>query len=80
MGDIKIRKLEPSDYKSIYELNCALGYEYPKEKTKQRIRYILENTEHIILVAELTDEIVGYIHASPYETLYSDSVCQAVWQ
>jgi len=74
MSDIKIRKVKQSDFKDIFELNCDLGYEYPKEKTEQRIRYILENTEDVILVAELGGEIVGYIHGSSYELLYSDSL------
>lgn len=32
------------------------------------------NTNDLILVAALENEVVGYIHASPYELLYHDSL------
>jgi len=73
MRDIIIREVEPSEYEDIYELNSLLGYEYPKDKTKQRILHILINTKDTVLVAVIDSEIVGYIHGSPYEVLYSDS-------
>lgn len=74
MQEINIREINVTDYKDIYLLNEELGYVYSVEKVKERINYILTNTKDIILVAERNDEIIGYIHGSPYELLYSDSL------
>lgn len=74
MSETFIRSLSPDDYEDISELNIELGYSYPKEKVKARIDYILTNTRDIILVAEVQGKVIGYIHASPYELLFNDSL------
>ncbi len=74
MHQMLIRNVLPSDYEDISELNMQLGYSNPKEKVKGRIEHILTNTRDIILVAEIHGKIIGYIHASPYELLFNDSL------
>lgn len=74
MGQINVREIKITDYNDIYLLNQELGYFYPIEKVKDRIAYITENTKDIILVAQQDNEVIGYIHGSPYELLYSDSL------
>lgn len=74
MEKINIRKIKITDYNDIYLLNEELGYSYAIEKVKERIVYITKNTKDIILVAEKYNEVIGYIHGSPYELLYSDSL------
>lgn len=74
MEEISIRKIKGTDYNDIYLLNQELGYSYAVEKVKERIIYITENTKDIILIAEQCNKIIGYIHRSPYELLYSDSL------
>ena len=74
MEQINIREIKITDYKEIYLLNQELGYLLSIEKVKERISYITENTKDIILVAEQDNEVIGYIHGSPYETLYFDSL------
>ncbi len=78
MMDVLIRSVVPNDYKFISVLNLELGYEFPEDKVEARIRYILENTNDIILVAEINGEVVGYIHASPYELMFSEPVMNIV--
>ena len=74
MKDITVREISVNDYNDIYLLNQQLGYLYEIEKVKERIEYITENTKDIILVAEQNNEVIGFIHGSPYELLYSDSL------
>ena len=74
MKEINVREIRIADYIDIYLLNEELGYLYAIEKVKERIKYITENTKDIILVAEQFDEVIGYIHGSSYELLYSDSL------
>lgn len=70
-----IRNCSQQDFSRIYELNSkAFGYDYPLEKTKERLSMILERTADKILVAAIDDTIVGYVHASDYECTYSDSL------
>ena len=71
---INIREIRADDFKEIYLLNKELGYEYAEQNVKKRIEYITQNTKDIIFVAERDDEVIGYIHGSPYELLYEDSL------
>ena len=74
MGQVNIIRINATDYKEVNLLNQELGHSYPIEKVRVRIEHIIENTNDIILVAEKGDEVIGYIHGSPYELLYSDSL------
>ena len=74
MEEINVRRIRITDYNDIYLLNQELGYLYAIEKVQERIKYIIDNTKDIILVAQQNDEVIGYIHGSPYELLYSDSL------
>jgi GNAT superfamily N-acetyltransferase len=74
MEQINVREITITDYNDIYLLNQELGYLYSIEKVKERITFITENTKDIILVALQGNEVIGYIHGSPYELLYSDSL------
>jgi predicted N-acetyltransferase YhbS len=74
MSSVMIREIRPEDYYDICLLNKELGYDYPLEKVKVRIEHIQKNTKDIIFVAQRENEVIGYIHGSPYELLYSDSL------
>lgn len=34
----------------------------------------MKNTKDVIFVAQQNNEVIGYIHGSPYELLYADSL------
>lgn len=73
--EINIRKAVASDFEDFYFLNLrALGYDYPIEKTKQRLSQILIDNKAEIFVAEYDGHVVGYLHAADYECIYSDSL------
>lgn len=74
MEQINVRKMDITDYYYIYMLSEELGHECSIEKVKDRIAFIIENTKDIILVAQQENEVIGYIHGSPYELLYSESL------
>jgi len=72
---IQIRLAVESDFQRIYELNRdSLGYEYPIEKTRERLKYILTRNTDRIWVACVDDLVVGYIHGADYECTYSDTL------
>lgn len=69
--DILIREVQLEDYISIYRLNCdEMGYDYPVEKTKEKLAGFILSNQDKIYVAVWDDEIVGYVHANDYDTTY----------
>ena len=63
--NFKIRQCEISDTKAIYDLNvCEMGYDYKEEKTKEKLKELLESDKDKILVALIDNIIVGYVHRS----------------
>ncbi|PAB60432.1 GNAT family N-acetyltransferase [Anaeromicrobium sediminis] len=75
---MKFRDICEKDFKYISSLNEQLGYDLSESMVKERIKYILENTKDRIIVAEINNKVIGYIHGSPYELLYYDSVINIV--
>ncbi len=72
---ITIREAISSDYQDVARLNHdALGYDYPADKTKERLLHILSLPTDIIFVAEDEKGLCGYIHLSGYDCTYQDSL------
>lgn len=70
--NIQIRQCEIIDSEAIYELNAReLGYDYPKDKTKKKLKQLLESDRDKIFVALMDNIVVGYIHASDYDVIYA---------
>lgn len=58
-----IREAELADCASITRLNREeLGYDFPEEGTREKLRACLANPVHKIFVAESGGEVVGYLH------------------
>jgi predicted N-acetyltransferase YhbS len=77
MNEVVIREIRSADFKDIYLLNQEFNpklYSFSPERVKERIDYIINNTKDIIFVSEQDNEVIGYIHGSPYELLFSDSI------
>lgn len=70
--DIQIRKCEITDAKAIYELNLReLGYDYPYDKTVEKLLQLLKSDKDKILVALIGNAVVGYVHANDYDVIYA---------
>ncbi len=66
-----IRDAVFDDAPSLYHLNSAsMGYGYPKEKTSVQLEKLLSSSRDKILVAELDNQVVGYLHLVDYDLLY----------
>lgn len=48
-----------------------MGYAYPAEDTKKKLRQLLNDNNHKIYVAIVADKVVGYIHANNYDVIYA---------
>ena len=70
-----IRKATVNDYMDIWSLNKnSLGYDYPLNKTKDKLQFVLSLPADKIFVAEINNKVVGYIHLSAYECIYFESM------
>lgn len=66
-----IRSAVIHDAKAIQKLNaCVLGYSYPLYDTIQRLDKLLSSNDDRIFVAVEEDDVIGYVHATHYESLY----------
>lgn len=66
-----IRKVELRDVSAIQRLNAEfLGYDFDREATESQLKRLLENDQHLILVAEEGGQVIGYAHAASYDCLY----------
>ncbi|KEQ27828.1 GNAT family N-acetyltransferase [Paenibacillus tyrfis] len=77
MDGINIRSVSVTDYRDIYSLNLDFNpsfYAFSEEQVKERIEFITNHTKDIILVSEQNNEVIGYIHGSPYYLLFSESL------
>ena len=69
-----LRALKATDVASIYEINKdALGYDFSPEETASQLEKLSQDSHHFLLGYEddTSHELVGYIHAEVYESLYS---------
>lgn len=72
---VSIREANIHDADAIYMLNKnGLGYDYPLEKTKERLMEIFSLYTDKIFVAQIGQQVVGYLHGSGYECSYADSL------
>ena len=70
-----IRKVELRDVSAIQRLNAeCLGYDFDREATESQLKRLLENDQHLILVAEEGGQVIGYAHAASYDCLYFPSL------
>lgn len=71
--ELIVRRARLEDSQALTRLNREeMGYDYPEEKTRERLTDLLGESTHCILVAETGGEVVGYLHLEWYELLYAD--------
>ena len=70
-----IRKVQLRDATSIQRINAeSLGYDFDRKATEAQLKRLLENDQHLILVAEEGGQVIGYAHAASYDCLYFPSL------
>lgn len=68
---MKIRECQITDSEAIYWLNkMEMGYDYPLDLTKEKIKKILNSQHDKIYVAQIDHKVVGYVHANDYDVIY----------
>ncbi len=72
--NITIRPAAERDADAIWRVNKAsLGYDYPVERTRENVRYVLSRPMYRVFVAcDENGDVLGYAHAADYDNTYSD--------
>ncbi|WP_414052743.1 GNAT family N-acetyltransferase [Macrococcus animalis] len=70
-----IRSISIKDAESLNKL-CAdeLGYLINIEITRNQINKLIDDPHHFIRIYELDENVVGFIHAEVYESLFSNTM------
>ena len=73
---IRVRMATAADADRIWQINRdALGYDFPLERTRERVAMILASpSNHIAVACDETDRVIGYLHGADYENTYSESM------
>ncbi|MBK0348720.1 hypothetical protein JDW15_08835 [Aerococcaceae bacterium zg-ZJ1578] len=69
-----IRPIQVSDAPVIQKINAMeLGYTILLEQMEERIVALLqESNHHYLFVAEIDNQVVGYVHAQRYDSLLAE--------
>lgn len=69
-----IRKAKTSDAEDIYYINkTSLGYDYELDKQRNNLESVLKDKTQVIFVADISNKVVGYIHLTSYDVIYTDT-------
>lgn len=70
--EYRIRPCRLDDARAICCLSrTELGYDYPLDAVRKKLKALLGKDSERILVAEAEGVVVGYIHAADYDVLYA---------
>ena len=72
-----IRKATVNDAPRLAELSATLGYPVEPDVITRRLARLLSRPEHLVLVAEATDNLViGWVHAAEHDILEVGRFCE----
>lgn len=67
-----IRLCQLADCQAICKLSSSeMGYDYPEDKTINKLKMLLKSEKDRIFVATTHEEVIGYVHASDYDVIYA---------
>ena len=69
MNDFIVRKAKTTDAAGVAELSGTLGYPVDRETMQSRLEQLGGREEHVVFVAEMNREIVGWIHGAEHHYL-----------
>ena len=76
MSNVTIREATIDDAVHVAELSGTLGYPVNVETMRQRLERVLASNAHVVFVAEIDRQIVGWTEAAEVEILVADRRCE----
>jgi ribosomal protein S18 acetylase RimI-like enzyme len=68
---LHIRPVQTTDESALVALNQQLGYSLPAEDLAIQLKYLIDRSEHHVLIAEYDGQLVGYVHGQMTHRLTS---------
>jgi N-acetylglutamate synthase-like GNAT family acetyltransferase len=72
MNDFIVRRAKTTDAAGVAALSGILGYPVDRETMQSRLERLGEREEHVVFVAEMNGEVVGWIHGAEHPNLVAD--------
>jgi GNAT superfamily N-acetyltransferase len=69
MDDFVVRRATTSDAARVAALSGILGYPVDCESMQRRLEQLGEREEHVVFVAEMKGEVIGWIHGAEHELI-----------
>ena len=73
---IQTRRARATDSEVMRSLAAQLGYEVSRSQASQRLDALLGDDSHLVLVAEGSDGVVGWIHLLPRPLLMASGIAE----
>jgi N-acetylglutamate synthase-like GNAT family acetyltransferase len=74
MNEVVVRKATSADATRVAELSGILGYPVDHETMQRRLEKLDGREEHVVFVAEISGNVVGWIHGAEHEFLVAGRV------
>jgi N-acetylglutamate synthase-like GNAT family acetyltransferase len=74
MNDFIIRRAKTKDAAGVAALSGILGYPVDRETMQSRLEQLGGREEHVVFVAEMNREIVGWIHGAEQNNLVTGRI------
>jgi len=74
MNELVVRRAKSTDATRVAELSGILGYPVDRAAMQRRLEKLDGREEHVVFVAEINGEIVGWIHGAERELLVVDRI------
>ena len=69
MNDFVVRRAKTTDAAGVAELSGILGYPSDRETMQSRLEQFGKREDHVVFVADMNGEVVGWIHGAEHELL-----------
>jgi GNAT superfamily N-acetyltransferase len=69
MNDFVVRRVKTTDAAAVAGLSGILGYPADRETMQSRLEQLGGRKDHVVFVAEMNEEVVGWIHGAEHDLL-----------
>jgi GNAT superfamily N-acetyltransferase len=76
MNDPIVRRAQTDDAAGVAELSGVLGYPVEPESMRRRLTQLGSCEDHVVVVAEMDGQIVGWIHGAEQHNLVSEGIAE----
>jgi GNAT superfamily N-acetyltransferase len=76
LNDLVVRRAKTADAAHVAELSGILGYPVDRETIKSRLEQLRGREDHVVFIADMNGEVVGWIHGAEHELLVAGRMAE----